>query len=157
VADERLLLELADSVLDLLDDRAVVFHHRVHDAVEQRDRALFQNVLVAAADVAHLFNRARFAVVHGHQVVPAEKEIDVPGRELRALRPAVACRLRRGQRGVDAVEHEIEVAGIAFDFGELQRADGVFDRQRVEAKHLEQEPALFVTRRRQIDPDGDVR
>jgi hypothetical protein len=27
----------------------------------------------------------------------------------------------------------------------------------MEAKHLEQEPARFVIRLRQIDPDGDVR
>ena len=82
---EHRLLELVDPVLELLDFGPVAIDHPIDDAMEERDRAFAQDLVVARAVIAELLDRSRVAVVHRDEVVRAEKEVDVVRGEVLAL------------------------------------------------------------------------
>ena len=100
------LLDLFQPLFQFVGFRTVVVHHRVDDAMEQRDRALRQDVVGALAQPGHMGDAAAQAVVDGDQVVRAEEEIRFVGVEevLLALE-------------VDAVQDQVEVMPVRLDLG----------------------------------------
>ncbi len=90
------------------------------------------------ADVA---DRARGAVVKRHEVLRAEKEIDF-------LRPELVL---LGLE-VDAVQDQVEVVAVGFDFRMVYLGDGVFDRELVEVKDVGEQPRFVRCGRAQSRP-----
>ena len=76
-------------------DRPIVVHHRVDDAVQQRDRAFGQQALVAAARLAQLADRARVPSCTVTRQL-AEEEVDVAGAQNlhRLVATSMPCRTR---------------------------------------------------------------
>ncbi len=128
-ASEDLLFQLVQPLLQLLDLRAIVIHHRVDDAVHQRRRALPEDPAVPRADVSHLADRSRDARMNGDQVAVAEEEIDVLRVE------GVLARLE-----IDAVEDDVQVVAVGLDFRMVNLGDRILDRQLVELEYVGQDP-----------------
>ena len=95
-------------MLERVHHRTIVVDHGVHDPVEQPDRPFRQQPVVTVAQLAQVRDRRGFAVVHRDQIRGAEEEVDVAGGE-RLLALA----------HVDAVQHDVEIARIGLDLGEL--------------------------------------
>src|SRR6185295_7548016 len=78
---EDLLLELVQTLLQLLDFGPVVFDHRIDDAVEKGDGALAENLGISRTVIAQLDNRTGRAVMDRHEIVRSKEEVDVVRRE----------------------------------------------------------------------------
>ncbi len=139
---EHRVLELVEAGLELLDLGAIVVDHRVDDAVQQRRRPFGQHEVVARADVAQVRQRAREVVVHGHQELLAEEDVDLVRREA----------MLRG-REVDAVQDQVEVVAVALDLGGLDLLERVLDGELVESERLGEDARFLFGRALQIDPD----
>ena len=85
---EDLVLERVEPILELVHLGPVVIDHRVDDAMQQRDRPFGQDLGIARRVIAQLGDRSRVAVVDGDEIIRADEEVDVVGRE------AVLARLR---------------------------------------------------------------
>ena len=78
----------------------------------------------------------------GHQIVLAEKEVDVMGPDALAVAGVI----------VDAVENRVDVAVVRLNLGVLNGAPRVFDRQRMKRKRVAQNERFRNRRRREINP-----
>ncbi len=80
-----------------------------------------------------------------HQVLRPQEEIDF----LRAKRVFPGLE-------VDAVEDEVKVVAVGFDFRVVDLGKGVFDRELVKVEDLGEHPGFFRRRRAQICPHPDA-
>jgi hypothetical protein len=142
---EHALFHAVEPGLELLHLRPVVIDHQVDDAVHQRDGPLGEDLAVPLTHGMHLLDRARLAIVHGHQVVRAEEEVRVVRRE---------AMLRRAE--IDAVEDQVDVAVVGLDLRVRHVGNRVFDGQRVKVEGLRQDPELFGRRGCKIHPQHHI-
>jgi hypothetical protein len=142
---EHRVLDLVDARFELLDLRPVGVDHRVDQPVEERHRPFVHQLRVADDRIVQRLDGRRVPVVNGDQVVGAEKEIDVMGRDA-------------GLAGVvvDAVQDHVEVAVVGLDLRVLQLGAGVLDRQRVEREAVAEDQELGNAGRGEIDPDERI-
>ncbi len=145
-AQDRRFFERVDLLFQDVDLGPIVFDHRIDDPVHHCRGTLRQHVLMLVADHPQLRDTARSAVVHGHEVIAAQEEIDIVCREF-TLRVVE----------VDAVKNQVKVAGIGFDFRRVNTAERILDRQRMEMEHVGQNACFIGARRGDIDPHGDAR
>ena len=82
--------------------------------------------------------------MHRDEIVRPEEEVDVARGEPVLLLPEV-----------DAVQDQVEVAVVGFDLGMVDRAERVFDGERVKMKDVGQEPAFLGRRCREVNPERD--
>ena len=131
-----------EAVLDLVGLGPIVIHHRIDDPMQQRHRALGQDMAGALAQLGDVRDAPTPSVVDRHQVVRAEEEVGFVGVEGVFL--AVE---------VDAVEHEVEVVAVGLDLrlGLPPSADSIA-RSWKRKTSVKTRPFL-VGRLRQIDPD----
>src|SRR4029453_7321313 len=99
---EDLFFQVVESIFELLDLRAIVVHHRVDDAMEQRNRTIGENSRVAGTILQQVRYPARSPDVNGHEIVRAQEEIDVVSLESTTARSVV-----------DGMKDNVEVAVVS--------------------------------------------
>ena len=104
-----------------------------------------EDVAVPLTHLVHLLDRARLAIVHGHQVVRAEEEVGVVRREAML-----------GRAEIDAVEDQVDVAVVRLNLRVRHVGNGVLDGQRVEVEGVGQDTKLFRRRGGKIHPQHHV-
>ena len=97
---------------------------------------------VASAERADLANRSRHSGMNRDEKLRTEEEIDVLGREavLRCLE-------------IDAVENDVQVVAVGFDFGMVPLAERVFDGEFVKVEDVAEDRAFFRGWLIEVDPD----
>ncbi len=92
-----------------------------------------QHPVVLPAELLDVLNAAALAVVHGDEKRPGEEEIGVVRLEGIAL----------GEE-INAVEDDVQDAGIGLDLGVVDRFQGILDGERVQTEdHLEHPPVCL--------------
>ncbi len=128
---DHVLLDLVEPRLELVHLRPVVIDHRVDDPVQQRHRALAEDVLGARAQLADVRDAAPLAVVDGDQELRRQEEIGF-----------VRLEAVLGGIEVDPVQHDVEIAIVGLDLGIGLALKRRLDDQFVQAEDVAQDDAV---------------
>ncbi len=132
VAGEGLLLQVIDALLQRVHRRPVVIDHRVDDAMEAGPPAPRPCSRSCRSHRSRsVRDRRGLAVVHRHErsCGPMKKSTS---------RVASSC----GCWHVDAVQHDVEVAGYGSTFGNCRRCVRILDRRADGGEDVGQDPQL---------------